>query len=196
MTLDPAFCNSKKRQGDGSPCRKRAGWGTPHPGIGHCRLHGGNTPTQIQEAERIRAEREVATFGLPRDIDPHTALLEELHRTAGHVSWLQLKIAAFETDRDLMQYASVGDGDDGLEWEKPAVWIELYHRERKHFATIAKTCVDVGIEERRVQLAEQQGQLIAQVLNGVLEELGVANRPEVPSVVRKHLTLVSGSGGA
>ena len=33
-------CGAKTR--GGAPCKKRAGWGTPHVGEGKCRLHGGN----------------------------------------------------------------------------------------------------------------------------------------------------------
>lgn len=190
-------CGAKKRSGSGL-CGRPAGWGTGHLGFGRCKLHGGASPNGETNGKRLAAESAVAMYGLPRAIDPHAALLEELHRTAGHVAWLAQKIADFETDGELKQYAAAGtfesdsDGvDRALVWEKPAVWVEMYHRERVHFAKVAKTCVSLGIEERRVHLAEQQGQLIAQVLRGVLTELGVIDRPEVPAVVRRHLTLVA-----
>lgn len=181
-------CEAKTR--GGGRCQRPAGWGTDHVGVGSCKLHGGSTPAGRKSAQRQAAANAVVTYGLSREVDPHAALLEELHRTAGHVAWLEQKIAGFETDGELKQYAG---SEDGLLWEKPAVWVELYHRERKHFAEIAKTCISVGIEERRVRIAEQQGQLIAQVIRGVLTDLGVIDRPETPSVVRRHLTLVSGT---
>lgn len=182
------FCGAKNRAGN--PCQRPAGWGTDHAGYGRCKLHGGSHKNGRAQGRKLMAAEAVVTYGLPREIDPHNALLEELHRTAGHVAWLATKIAAFEDDADLKQYAG---SEDGMLWEKPAVWIDLYHRERKHFAEIAKTCVSVGIEERRVQLAERQGQLIADVLRGVLTELGVIDRPEVPAVVRRHLTVIDGA---
>lgn len=182
-------CGAKKRQGSGT-CMQAAGWGTDHVGVGACKLHGGKTPNARKAAQHEQAEKAVVIYGLPREIDPHSALMEELWRTAGHVSWLGTLIAEFEADGDLKQYQHT---EVGGTIERPAVWIELYHRERKHFAEIAKTCVAVGIEERRVHLAEQQGQLLAQVIRGVLTDLGVADRPEVPAVVRRHLTLVAAS---
>jgi len=76
------------------------------------------------------------------------------------------------------------------------VWVRLYRVERKHLADVAKTCIACGIEERRVRIAEGQGEMIAQVLRGVLADLGVADDPAVPAVVRRHLSVVSDSRGA
>jgi hypothetical protein len=36
------ICGAKTRAG--TPCKKPAGWGTNHKGIGKCKLHGGATP--------------------------------------------------------------------------------------------------------------------------------------------------------
>lgn len=40
---DYDICGAKTKK-DGSPCQKPAGWGTDHPGIGKCKLHGGASP--------------------------------------------------------------------------------------------------------------------------------------------------------
>jgi hypothetical protein len=178
-------CGAKTRSG--APCAKTAGWGTSHNGFGNCKLHGGASPNGEKHGKRLEAEQAVVTYGLPREVDPHSALLEELHRTAGHVAWLGQLVGDLN-QRDLKQYQLA---ESGGVIERPAIWVELYHRERAHFAKVAKTCVDVGIEERRVKLAEQQGELLAQVIRGVLTDLGVADHPEAPAVVRRHLTLVA-----
>ncbi len=86
---------------------------------------------------------------------------------------------------------SVGGGQGGWPSIEPHIWIRLYQEERRHLAHVAKTCVVVGIEERRVHLAEAQGGLIAEVLRGVLADLGVGDDPAVPAVVRRHLMLVA-----
>lgn len=184
------LCGAKTRTG--GECGKTAGWGTDSPGYGRCRLHGGNTPSGKKAAKEEQARQAVVSYGLARSVEPHAALLEELHRTAGHVAWLQQKVYELGAEHgDDALHGPVGGGQGAIPEEKPNIWLGLYQEERKHFAHVAKTCIAVGIEERRVQLAEQQGQLIAQVLRGVLQDLGVADRPEVPSVVRKHLSLVS-----
>jgi hypothetical protein len=191
--MDPAAhqpaqrCGATNRQG--KPCGKAAGWGTDHVGTGHCKLHGGASPNGRKHAQREQATQAVATYGLPRDIDPQAALLEELHRTAGHVAWLQLKVAELDEHQT---YGPVGGSEHGYPSTEAHIWIRLYQQERKHFTDVAKTCIACGIAERQIQLAEQQGQLLARALDGILTDLGVRNHPEAPAVVRRHLTLLDG----
>lgn len=171
----------------GAPCKNAAGYKTEHPGHGRCKFHGGATPNGAKAAEREAATEAVMTYGLPREVDPHTALLEELHRTAGHVEWLRIQVALLDTRQ---MHGPVGGSQFGIPKEEPHVWVRMYQEERAHLARVAKTCVEVGIAERQVRLAEEQATRIAAVLDGVLTELGVRDRPEVPDVVRRHLTLL------
>lgn len=131
------------------------------------------------------------------EVDPHTALLEELERTAGHVAWLRLKVDKIaQADGEDALVGPVGQSgpseSGGVHHPsiEPSVWLKLYQAERKHLMDIAKACIAAGIEERRVKLAEQQGELMAKVIQGILKDLGVADKPETPKIVRKHLTLL------
>lgn len=178
-------CEAKTRSGGN--CKRPAGAGTDHVGFGCCKLHGGCVPNQIKHAQKAQAKEAVATYGLPIEVDPHTALINELHRTAGHVAYLRQIVAELEHD-DLKQRQV---GENGT-IERPAVWVQLYADERKHLAAVAKTCIQVGIEERRVQLAEEQGQLFAQVIRGILEDSGVdPTSKDSREIVRRHLALVA-----
>lgn len=184
-------CGAKLKRGKGT-CKKPLGWGTEHVGYGRCKLHGGNTPNQMKNAARVQGVELAQRYGNPREVEPEAALLEELARTAGHVDWLG------EVVGDLDQQAMVGPVGGGSEsfprWE-PSVWIRMYQAERDHLAQVAAACIKAGIEERRVRLAEQQGQLLAQVIRGVLTELGVPLEAEkTKKAVRRHLTLVEGTG--
>jgi len=181
-------CGAKTRSG--GPCKRAAGWGTEHAdaAIGRCRLHGGSTRTHRAAARRELAAQAVITYGLPRDVDPRDALTEELHRTAGAVAWLGSQVQSMEAD-ELAE--RVGGGQGAIPSVEPHVWVRLYRVERKHLADVAKTCIACGIEERRVRIAEGQGEMIAQVLRGVLSELGVADLPETREVVRRHLILIA-----
>src|SRR3990172_7648888 len=39
------LCNARTKQAASSPyCTRPAGWGTDHPGVGRCKLHGGSSP--------------------------------------------------------------------------------------------------------------------------------------------------------
>jgi hypothetical protein len=187
-------CNARKSGGDGL-CRNPAGARTDHKGVGACYRHGGATANGRKHAQRVHAEQAVQTFGLPRDVDPHTALLEELWRTAGHVAWLGQVVADLEQGSIVWGVTEhrVGEGPEGpidVTTRKAAVntWVELYQAERKHLTHVAAECVKAGIEERRTRLAEEQGLLLATVVRGILTDLGVADHPDAAAVVRRHFT--------
>lgn len=163
-------CGRTKRS-DGTPCGQAAGWGTDHPGIGACKLHGGSAPSGRVAAQREAAQAAVRTLGLPLDIDPATALLDEVRRTAGHVTWLGERIAELAPN-DLVQGVrgirrrQGPDGDDVTTEAGPAVsvWLDLYQRERRHLVAVCAAAVAAGVAERQVRLAEQQG---AQITEGL-----------------------------
>lgn len=177
-------CGALKRDGSGDHCGQAAGWGTSHPGIGTCKLHGGATANHEARASLELATRAVTTYGLPRDVDPHTALLEELHRTAGHVAWLGAVVAALEQD-DL--WARVGGGQGAIPGAEPHVWVRMYQTERALLTKVAKTCHDVGIEERRVKLIEDAGREFASFARGLAAGLGVQDHPQLWDVFRTEI---------
>jgi hypothetical protein len=119
-----------------------------------CHKHGGSAPQVKAKAEKrrqeTRAREAVATYGLPVEIDPGTALLEEVSRSAGHVRWL----------RDVVQELDA----DALVWGEKT--------------TSHQVCTDAlkaGIAERQVQLAEQAGERAGQWLRASLEVLGLSD---------------------
>lgn len=175
-----------------------------------CVAHGGGSPQVRAAAQRRLAEngarRALATYGSPVEVAPLDALLGELWRTAGHVAWLADLVANLEhtdavrvtVDGDDEQVSGARSGlkqytrDKGLLWEKPSVWVELYQHERQHLARVAKDCLTVGIEERRVKLVEDQGRLVADVIRRIVSALGLdPGAPEVREIVRRELTTVS-----
>jgi hypothetical protein len=97
---DEKYCNGKKSKRANEYCEQAPGWGTNHPGIGRCKWHGGAAPNYEQKVTHLRAAAAVEVYGLPRDIDPHDALLEELARTAGHVDWLRVQVGNLEHPGD------------------------------------------------------------------------------------------------
>ena len=178
-----------------------------------CRVHGGRAP-QVKAAAARRlaeqaAERAVRTLGLPVDISPTEALLEEVRWTAGHVAWLRSRVqelaeepthrhVSFDgEDEDLLETpgqrgaltwgttkVKTGGDDAGTTQEaKPSVWYELYARERAHLIRVCSEAIRAGVEERRVRLAEQQGDLLALAIRRILEAFGLGDDPRVATIV-------------
>lgn len=197
----PGCCNGKKTDGTGL-CRARAGHGTQHPGEGYCKFHGGASPNHMIAVYKRRAREAVATFGLPREVDPHTALLEEVYRSAGHVAWLGTRIAELGEDdlvwgstKEVAEEGFAGASVKRTEAAAVNVWLRLYKEERAHLVSVCKTAIDCGIAERQVKLAEGQGQMLADVIERVFAELGVdVTATAVRETVRRHLSLVSEEG--
>lgn len=192
---DSSKCGARKRQGEGC-CRRPAGWGTDHPGTGRCKLHGGATVSHRDAAADEIARQAVITYGLPRDISPTDALLEEVRYTAGHVAWLRERVAELQADaliwgvtEETDQQASEFPGVNTTSAAKPNMWLVLYREERKHLVDVTKAAISAGIEERRVKLAEAQGSLLNGVIRRILDRLGLTadQRVLLPVVVPEEL---------
>lgn len=196
----PDTCGAKTRTG--GRCAKTAGWGTGHHGTGRCKLHGGSTPNAELAGAVQLARRESGVMGVPLDVAPHVAILECIQIVAGEVRYASDQIAALEPADAAGQLVTTverfgGENGGGSETRHgpPAlhIWIVARHQAMDRLVDYSKVAINAGIEERRVKLAEQQGALLAQAIRGILAELGVGDRPEVPAVVRRHLTLVAGT---
>lgn len=187
------------RRTNGQRCTK---W--PMKGQLVCRNHGGASPQAKAAAERrveiAKAATAVATFGLPREIDPRDALLEEVYRSAGAVDWLRQQVQALEADaviwgkaEEVEKQAGEFPGVDTTHKAAVHVWVELYARERKHLVDVAKVAIAAGIEERKVRLAEQQGALLAGVIKNILGDLDltIEQQARVGEVVPRHLRAVA-----
>lgn len=170
-----------------------------------CHAHGGRAAkAKAKAAERIaeqKAIRAVETYGLPLDVSPGDALLDEVRYTAGHVAWLRERVRELE-DRDLTwgmteqaeKRATEFQGTDTTYGATPNVWLDLYMRERKHLVDVSKAAISAGIEERRVRLAEQQGALVASVIRGILADLKLSpdQRELVAEIVPRRLRALAG----
>ncbi len=190
-------CKARKR--NGQPCGK---W--PRHGQQVCESHGGNSPRALAAAERRlqdeAAEQAVQTYGLPVDVSPTEALLDEVKWTAGHVAWLRQQVQAIE--RDALVWGKTEEVDKGAgefvgvdvtHAAAPNVWLDLYYKERRHLLDVCKAAIQAGVEERRVRLAEQQGQLLASVIRAILDDLGLSaeQQAKVATVVPRHLRAVA-----
>ena len=199
---DTRRCTARSKQ-SGEQCKRFA-----TPGGKTCVMHGSSTRKAQAKAKRVRDEAKaraaVVTYGLPMEISPADALLQEVHRTAGHVAWLHARIHDFDPD-DLtwgvtsatVKTTGQFPGTDTTTSAAPPVLLELYARERKHLVDVCAAALRAGVDERRVRLAEQQGDLLATVIQAILTDLKLtaAQQKLVPTVVPRHLRAVAGGGG-
>lgn len=177
----PRYCGARRTREEGT-CRKPAGWGTSHVGAGQCRLHGGATPSGVVAGRRVLAERAVHALGLPAATSAAQALLDEVQRAAGAVEWLSGQIQALSVDELVTP-------DEGIH-----VWLRLWHVERDRLVKASAAAIAADVDVRLVRLAEQQGQLLADLLNGIFDDLRLTaeQRARIPEVVPRHLRAVNG----
>lgn len=214
-------CNAKTRSVTARAklnylCKKNAGDGTTHPGIGRCKHHGGSTINHVESAQKEMLRKAVATYGLPVTITPEEALLGELERTYGAVLWLQERIGQMDPEALVwgrhqakqLGYRQLSDdaeelraaiGTDLYEVTLQAgtsAWMQLYLKEREHLTKIAATAIKAGLEERKVNLAERQGSQLRTVLMAVFSELRLtdAQMRLVPVVLGNVLDRFTGGG--
>lgn len=148
------------------------------------------------EVRRIQADDKFGGgFDIPEDISPAEIVLEEMRRAVAFVRWIERQIhthfpnklvALGTTNFDIkgaMQTASTEE----------AAWLELYGRERDRMLRAAKVCHDCGLNERMVQLAEQQAEIMFDLLDRAFQALNLspAQLSQVPSIMGEVLKAVS-----
>lgn len=196
------------RRRDGLPCQNH-----PINGATVCKFHGGAAPHVRKKAAERYAEQKamavVRTLGLPMDVGPTEALLEEVRWTAGHVQWLRGKVDQLSDGHDAQttthplvwgetkrvdKEATKHPGQDVTEEAGVSIWYQLYLKEREHLVQVCAAAIRAGVEERRVRLAEQQGDLIADVIQAILADLKLspAQQEQVATVVPRHLVALAG----
>lgn len=170
-----------------------------------CRFHGSATQRSKAKAARVVAEEQaskaVATLGLAVDVSPVEALLEEIRWTAGHVQWLRARVEELEAEE--LVWGQVEDtvktgaesGTKSVEKAAASVWYELYARERAHLVTVCAAALRANVDERRVRLAEAQGEQLASVIRAILNDLRLtaAQQKLVGTVVPRHLRAIGGA---
>jgi hypothetical protein len=178
-------------------------------------MHGGGaSQVKAAAAERVRQAEIVEAaraYGVPRDVEAAVGIRAEIWRTAGAIRWLGEIVAGLEQQdivfgkTRLERSSGTGTGQRGADTEsstavreaKSNLWVELLFRERKHFAEICAKAVALGLAERDVQLAEQQGHMVAAVVLAILGDkalaLSRAQLERAPEIVSRHFRLVGGT---
>jgi hypothetical protein len=164
--FDPEkMCGVPRRSSDedgtghrGEPCRNLKGFGTDHPGIGECKLHGGSRPGQQRHGVKVKAQQALERLGLAVQVDPEEALLEQVWIAVGREQQLRIDYeAAIVASKNV----------------EAVVILELWNEERDRVGKIAKMAIDAGIEERKVRLAERHVDFLQRLLETFADAAGV-----------------------
>lgn len=178
-------------------CDRPAGFGTDHEGLGPCRLHGGNLAPHIRSGVVANAELSLLVDE-PVSIDPAQALLWCVTLAAQDIRWLNSRIAELETYRVRPKTTEQGIGMQGPIDKTTKGPVELNGLIQQRFqaeerlARFSKMALDAGVADRLVRLAERMGELIAPMLSGILDDLGI-DKAKARPVVERHMRDIEGS---
>ena len=183
-------------QETGERCRLR------HPPGGTvCTCYHGGAAKQVRAKTKARDDERrlremVVTYGLPIDITPEQAMLDEVHRAAGIVAWLETQIRELSPHDVIWGVTRIKEGGDdrGTTREAvPHVLIRLFQQERALLAKVAADAIRVGIEERQVKFVESQGAAVVKALRAILTDLQLtaAQKALVADVVPRRLREVA-----
>lgn len=183
------LCGGARKHNRG-PCRRPAGWGTGHAGVGKCKLHGGSTPNHEKAGQQQLLELEARTaFGRLSDhSNPVTDPLSALSALAGHVTaWMEFlagRISALE------QLAWEGE----FTGEQIKGEIVLFERSMDRCSHVLTAMARLNIDQRLAKVSERQVEIVTAAITASLAELGLnaEQQREARSGVVRHLRLVTG----
>jgi hypothetical protein len=180
------LCGASKRQGDGSPCRKPAGWGTSHKGTGRCRLHGGSTRSQSKGAVDALVEERARAVLARLDAGPVSNPLAELQQLAGRVLAWERAIGQMVNELGSLRYET--DFGEQLRSE-----VALLERAMDRCERILVAMARLDIDERLVKISHAQASLVTGVILGAFDDIGLSQelKDAVRPAIGRRLRLVA-----
>jgi len=137
-------------------------------------------------------------MGHPIDIDPNDAILWAMRIEAGEVAYCEAQITRLSEDElfeipvqeelvelpsGRVEYITVKRGVEQMNR-----WVTWRDHAVERMARFAKMAIDVGIEQRQIELAEQQARELVVVITAILTDLGHDLRDmKTRDIVRKRL---------
>jgi hypothetical protein len=129
-------------------------------------------------------------------VDPGEILLRLVSQSAARAERYAVELAELVDGHDNLRDALVREayGEFGPTGEYVRGLVTLENEERDRCANFAGKAIAAGLATRQVELAERQGEIIAEVLGAVFDQLDLtaAQREAAPDAIRRHLALVSG----
>lgn len=183
-----------------------------------CRIHGSGGEDGkrdgLKKLTLARFRDELTSLGGQIDVEPTEAMLTMVREAAFNVAYLRSLVEqlrgeidgmdAFVIDEDgvgQVPVAWVGAGIAGR--VDPDTWVSrehvlvgMYNSERDRLVKYAKMCRDAGVEERRVQIEEEQGRWLVRTLDMVLESLGLTEGQQqaLPAIMGRVVEAIEAGG--
>ena len=158
---DSRYCGGKKKQGEGT-CTRPAGWGTPHPGTGRCKLHGGCAPSSVAAGLQAQAERLL----YKHDAAPVTNPLEALQALAGRALALEQVIGEKVNDLRSIRYETEGGGEQ-IRGE-----LQVLERAMDRCGRLLTDIAKLNVEERLAAVREKTARMLEEALTAALQKSG------------------------
>lgn len=191
-------CTAKSKR-SGKRCGK-----TPIVGGTVCHMHGGKIP-RVKAKAALRVELRAWGLDAPT-VNPVTTMIKLVSQSAMRVEIYSTEIAEFiqvHHGRGVpIRDALVGqtwitvENDDGEsesvrsgEYLRGIVQLEM--QERRMCADLCKIAIGAGLAQAQLDMAQQQGQLMAGVLRAIMDDpriaLNTAQRTALPDVAREYI---------
>lgn len=165
---DSRLCGGEKHQGEGT-CRRPAGWGTSHPGIGRCKLHGGSTPSHVVAAKQEQARRVLGQVWDPAAA-PVTDAVAAMQKLAGQLEHAA-DVLGQRLGGDTEPCEVCGRGDLALDSPAAIAWLRVLREDRQLLEAMER----LGIAQRFVTVEAARVELIAVALGRVFEVLELSD---------------------
>lgn len=163
--MEYKICGADKK--DHTPCKLPAGYGTDHPGFGHCRFHYGNTYSGKVAAAKVELAEVADRVGMTNaraGVTAEQIVMEELSRSAGAVAYFDAMVAQIEPDM--------------LDSPQASTLMAHWNTQRGMLANLSMAMIKAGLEERAVRVAEGQATALVAAVMAVLTDEGLGLAPE------------------
>lgn len=182
MTAAERRCRATNRRG--SQCGRTAPLGSRV-----CSFHGAKSPqAKRKAAERVAEQADQAVYArYAPDASPLEDPIGALLGVAGEITGFKDFVGARVAELRAEGWRYRGEAAEQLRSE-----VAVYERSLDRAARVLIDISKLGLEERRVQIYESQGQMFATVLNRIFVrlELSAEQRELVPVVVPEELRRV------
>lgn len=143
-----------------------------------CWTHGGRTGQVVRAAEKEAALAEVEelvakerALGRRLPIDGAEAMQEMIEEAYANVGVYRMLVEQLELTVGAGGLAASSGSTSKFNEVEPHIWVVLYNQERDRLVEYSLKARRAGVDERRAQLAEEQGRMIATVVRGAVDDV-------------------------